>query len=163
VPIGQTTVRVEDGEVWLHGPSLAEGYLDDPQLTAARFPERDGLRWFATGDAGEWDGERLTVTGRLDDTLISGGVKVSPAAVERVLHELPGFEDAVVVGAQHARWGQVPVVFTAGAGDAAAAIEAVGARLGAPARPDRVIRLDAIPMLPSGKPDRVALASRAAD
>jgi O-succinylbenzoic acid--CoA ligase len=163
VPIGQTTVRVEDGEVWVHGPSLAEGYLGDPGLTADRFVERDGLRWFATGDTGDWDGEHLAVTGRLDDTLISGGVKVSPAAVERVLHELPGFDDAVVVGARHARWGQVPVVFTAGTGDDDAAIAVVGERLGAAARPHRIIHLDAMPLLPSGKPDRVALTARAAD
>jgi O-succinylbenzoic acid--CoA ligase len=162
VPIGTTTVRIEDGEVWQHGPGLAEGYLGDPELTAARFPERDGLRWYATGDAGAWDGERLAVTGRLDDVLISGGVKVSPGAVERVLHEQAGFEDAVVVGAPHARWGQVPVVFTTGTGDPAAGLEAVRARLGAPARPARVIRLGALPMLPSGKPDRVALAVLAA-
>lgn len=162
-PIGQTVVRIEDGEVWLHGPSLAEGYLGDPELTAQRFPDRDGLRWYATGDAGEWDGERLTVTGRLDDVLISGGVKVSPGAVERVLHEQAGFEDAVVVAAPDARWGQIPVAFTTGTGDARAAIEAVGDLLGVPARPGRIIHLESMPMLPSGKPDRLALVALAAD
>ena len=162
-PIGQTTVRIVDGEVWLHGPTLAIGYLDDAELTARRFRDLDGLRWFATGDAGEWDGELLRVTGRLDDVLISGGVKVSPAAVERVLHDQPGFEDAVVVAADDARWGQIPVAFTTGTGDAPAAIEAVGDRLGAPARPGRVIRLDSLPLLPSGKVDRLALSRLAAE
>ncbi|MEZ5190515.1 MAG: AMP-binding protein [Schumannella sp.] len=166
VPIGQTAVRVDDGEVWLHGPSLAEGYLGDPELTERRFRMHDGLRWWTTGDGGTWDGERLTVTGRLDDVLISGGVKVAPAAVERVLHEVPGFADAVVVAVGDARWGESPVAITTGTGDAAAAIAAVEQVLGAPARPARVIRVETIPLLPSGKPDRVALralAVRAAD
>lgn len=163
IPIGQTTVRIEDGEVWLHGPSLAEGYLGDDELTAVRFPVADGLRWWATGDTGTWDGERLSVTGRRDDVLISGGIKVSAGAVERVLRAQPGFEDAVVVAAADARWGQVPVAFTSGTGDPADAIAAVERELGAPARPARVIRVDPMPTLPSGKPDRRALAARAAD
>src|SRR5690606_6626110 len=161
-PIGQTAVRIEDGEVWLHGPSLAEGYLGDPDLTARRFRMRDGLRWWTTGDAGAWDGERLTVTGRLDDVLISGGVKVAPTAVERVLHGIPGFEDAVVLAVDDARWGEVPVAITTGTGDASAAIAAVEHALGAPARPARVIRVEVIPLLPSGKPDRAALRAVAA-
>ena len=168
-PVGGTAVRVEpddggDGEVWLGGPSLAEGYLGDPALTAERFVERDGQRWFRTADGGDWDGEVLTVTGRRDDVLISGGVKVALAAVERVLRERPGLHDAVVVAAPDPRWGQTPVAFTAAGIDAeeeAAAIAAVGAELGPAARPARIVRLDALPALPSGKPDRRALTERA--
>jgi O-succinylbenzoic acid--CoA ligase len=156
-------VRVEDGEVWLGGPTLAEGYLDDPELTADRFVVADGAHWFRTADAGSWDGERLTVTGRHDDVIVSGGVKVSLGAVERALREQPGFGDAVVVAAADARWGEVPVAITASPADAADAIAAVGAALGHPARPARVIRLDALPLLPSGKVDRAALAALAAD
>jgi O-succinylbenzoic acid--CoA ligase len=162
-PIGQTTVRVEDGEVWLGGPTLAEGYLGEPELSAERFVVADGAHWFRTADAGTWDGERLSVTGRRDDVIVSGGVKVSLGAVERVLREQPGFPDAVVVAADDERWGQVPVAFTTSAADAADAIAAVAAALGAPARPARVIRIDALPLLPSGKPDRTALAARPAD
>ncbi|MGN6325645.1 AMP-binding protein [Pseudolysinimonas sp.] len=163
-PVGGTAVRVEDGEVWLGGPSLAEGYLDDPGLTAERFVERDGKRWFRTADGGTWDGDRLTVTGRRDDVLISGGVKVALAAVERVLREQPGLHDAVVVAAPDERWGQVPVAYTVARLDdagRAAAIAAVGEALGAPARPARLETLDALPALPSGKPDRRALTGLA--
>jgi o-succinylbenzoate---CoA ligase len=161
-PVGGTAVRVEDGEVWLGGPSLAEGYLGDPGLTAERFVERDGQRWFRTADGGDWDGEVLTVTGRRDDVLISGGVKVALAAVERVLREQPGLHDAVVVAAPDPRWGQTPVAFTTGTADPVAAIAAVGDELGPAARPARIVRLDALPALPSGKPDRRALTERAA-
>ncbi|MET0303013.1 MAG: hypothetical protein ABW040_03095, partial [Microbacteriaceae bacterium] len=123
--------------------------------------------------AGHLDGERLVVSGRRDDVIISGGVKVALAAVERVLREQPGFADAVVVGAADARWGQVPVAFTetrGGRGGSAesvalaadAAIAAVGRELGPAARPVRIETVDELPLLSSGKPDRRALARRAA-
>jgi len=157
-PIGQTEVRVVDGEVQLGGPTIAEGYLGDPQLTAARFVDELGMRWFRTADAGTFAGGRLTITGRLDDVIISGGVKVSLGAVERLLHE-NGFEDAVVVAARDERWGEVPVAFTARTDDPSPAIAAIEAALGAAARP-RFRGGSDIPLLPSGKPDRVSLAAQ---
>lgn len=162
VPIGTTSARVVDGEVQLGGPTLAEGYLDDPELTAERFVVDDGMRWFRTADAGRLDDGVLTVTGRRDDVLISGGVKVALAAVERSLHAVPGFADVVVVAGDHPRWGQHPVAFSAGGGDPAAAADAVASELGAPARP-QVVLVDALPLLPNGKPDRMALRAIAAD
>ncbi|GAA2074203.1 o-succinylbenzoate--CoA ligase [Pseudolysinimonas kribbensis] len=160
-PVGGATVRVEDGEVWLGGPSLAEGYLGDPGLTAERFVMHGGARWFRTADGGSLRDGMLTVTGRRDDVLISGGVKVALAEIERVLREQPGLQDAVVVAAPDPRWGETPVAFTAGYADTQAAIAAVGAELGAAARPARLVHLDALPELPSGKPDRRALAELA--
>ncbi len=162
-PIGGTTVRVVEDEVWLGGPSLAEGYLGDPGLTADRFVMADGARWFRTADAGTFDGQRLAISGRRDDVLISGGVKVSLGAVERALREQPGLIDAVVVAAPDERWGQVPVAFTAAEVDAAAAIATVASELGAASRPARIVRLDILPALPSGKVDRLALAALATE
>jgi O-succinylbenzoic acid--CoA ligase len=160
-------VKLVDGEVWLGGPSLAEGYLGDPELTAERFVEDGGVRWFRTADGGELstgpDGRHLTVTGRRDDVLISGGVKVALAAVERVLRELPGYGDAIVVSVPDERWGEVPVAVTANAGVAtsdvsdAEAAAVVAAALGTPARPARFLHLGALPLLPSGKVDRLAV------
>jgi O-succinylbenzoic acid--CoA ligase len=158
MPIGTTTVRIVDGEVWLGGPSLAEEYLGDAELTAERFVNEGGVRWFRTADGGSIDDGRLTVTGRRDGVLISGGVKVALEAVERVLREQPGLGDAVVVAVTDARWGEVPVAVTASAtfeGDAAAA--AVAAELGAASRPARIVRVDSLPMLASGKVDRIAV------
>jgi len=155
VPIGTTTVRVVDGEVQLGGPSVAEGYLGDPGATATRFAQEPGMRWFRTADAGIWSEGRLSITGRLDDVVISGGVKVSLAAVERLLHE-HGFGDAVVVARADDRWGEVPVAFTASSADPGVAVAAIEAALGPAARP-HVRGGSAIPMLPGGKPDRVRL------
>jgi o-succinylbenzoate---CoA ligase len=162
VPIGTTVVRVVDGEVWIGGPSLAEGYLGDPELTAERFVIDQGARWFRTADGGSFDGGVLAVTGRRDEVLISGGVKVALAAVERVLREQPGLHDVVVVAVPDERWGEVPVAVTASIdfdGDAATA--AVAIELGAPARPARVLTVQALPLLPSGKVDRLAVRALA--
>lgn len=159
-PIGRTQLRIVDGEVWIGGPSLAEGYLGDPDLTAERFLLADGERWFRTADAGALEDGILTVTGRRDDVVISGGVKVALGEVERVLREQPGFADAVVVRGPHPRWGETPVAFTSGDADAAPALAAVAIALGKPARPD-IRRVAAIPTLPSGKPDRQALTGLA--
>lgn len=158
VPIGTTRVRIVDGEVWLGGPGLAEGYLDDPKLTAERFVRDAGARWFRTADGGAFDDGVLTISGRRDDVLISGGIKVALAAIERVLREQPGLHDAVVVAVPDERWGEVPVAVTASSGiDADAATAAVASALGAPARPARVLTVAALPLLPSGKVDRLAV------
>jgi o-succinylbenzoate---CoA ligase len=165
-PIGTTGVAIVDNEVWLSGPSLADGYLLQPELTAERFPVRDGVRWFATNDTGSWEGERLRVTGRRDDVIISGGVKVSLGAVERLILEHVGVHDVVVVAGADARWGQVPVIVTTEEAEFAEGIAAVARELGRAARPARVVRVAALPLLESGKVDRIALtalASRASD
>ena len=161
-PIGMTGVAVVDGEVWLSGPTLAEGYVGRPDLTDERFLTRDGVRWFATNDTGSWDGERLTITGRRDDVIISGGVKVALGEVERLIRIHSGVQDAVVLGVPDAKWGEVPVIVTTEDADFASGISAVGLELRRAARPARVIRVDAFPLLPSGKVDRVALAAFAA-
>jgi O-succinylbenzoic acid--CoA ligase len=155
VPIGDTAVRVVDGEVQIGGPTLAEGYLGDPALTAERFVDADGMRWFRTADAGAWQDGRLTITGRLDDVIISGGIKVSLGAVERLLHE-NGVPEAVVVKGRDEKWGEVPVAFVDEGTDTAPATSAIETTLGPAARP-HFRRGSGIPHLPSGKPDRVSL------
>jgi len=159
VPVGRTEVAIVDGQVELGGPSLAEGYLDDAERTASAFVVRDGTRWYRTGDAGILGADgRLTVTGRLDDVIVSGGEKVSLGAVERVVRERPGLGDAVVVRAPHERWGEVPVVVTVHPGADLAALRAeVAAAVGRAGAPDRVLVLDELPRTATGKPDRRAL------
>jgi O-succinylbenzoic acid--CoA ligase len=160
VPLAGVQVAVVDGEVRLAGPVLAEGYLGDAERTARAFVEEPGARWYRTGDAGEWDGERLSVAGRLDDVVITGGEKVSLGLVERVVQGLPGLGDAVVVRVPDPEWGEVPVVATASRDpDLAAVRDAVAAELGRRAAPRRVLVLDPLPLLPNGKPDRVAITA----
>lgn len=161
VPLGGVGVRVVDGEVQLSGPTLADGYLGEPDRTAAAFVRDDGTRWYRTGDAGSW-GEVLRITGRLDNVIVSGGINVSLDRVEAVVRTLRGLEAAVVVAAPDARWGEAAVVVTdrsADIPDLPTVRAAVGAALGVAARPREIIGVERMPLLPSGKPDRVALRS----
>jgi O-succinylbenzoic acid--CoA ligase len=165
VPIGNTQVRVVDEQLEIAGSVLAEGYLGDPDRTAAIFHESDGFRWYRTGDLGSVEDGRIVVTGRADSVIISGGEKVSLDAVERAVREIEGYGDSVVVGIESEEWGQVPVV--AVAGSPALALDAVrlhiAARLGRASAPARIVIFDAIPMLSSGKPDRVTIARTVSD
>ena len=162
-PLPGVAVRDVDGRIQISGPMLAGGYLGNPSLTAERFVEEDGIRWYVTDDAGvvAEDGA-VTITGRVDDVIVSGGVKVSLAAIQRVLADDLGYLDAVVVPASHSEWGQVPVVVTTTPLDLEAVRRHLGEVVGPAARPFRVHRVDRIPLLPSGKPDRLLLTDQVA-
>ncbi|WP_448615468.1 o-succinylbenzoate--CoA ligase [Modestobacter sp. URMC 112] len=159
-PLDGVRVRVDDSGVELSGPVLALGYRLDPAGTAAAFA--DG--WFRTRDAGDLgpDG-RLTVHGRLDEVLVTGGVNVAPQAVEAVLREHPAVADAVVTGRPDAEWGQrvvAVVVPAAGAEPSLAELRPwVAERLGPAAAPRELHRVTAVPTLHTGKPDRRAVAA----
>lgn len=161
VPLAGVEVRVVDGEVQLSGPTLAEGYLGDPERTASAFLQEPGRRWYRTGDAGAWDGGRLSIVGRLDDVIITGGEKVSLGLVERAVQALPGLGEALVVRAADLEWGDVPVVIATRDVDLAVVRAAVADTVGRAAAPRRVVVVQEIPLLPSGKPDRRALAALA--
>src|SRR4051794_38267065 len=106
VEIGETRVRIRAGEVQLAGPTLALGYVNDEAQTAERFFDDAGVRWYRTGDSGELLGGMLTVTGRLDRVIVSGGVNVSLDAIERIVGEQPGWAGALAVGVNDAEWGE---------------------------------------------------------
>jgi len=157
VPFGTVRTALVDDELHLAGPMLAEGYLDDDDRTASAFVERDGLRWYRTGDTATLSGGVVRVLGRLDDVVISGGEKVQLGAVERLVRGLPGQQSAVVVRRSAGEWGEVPVVVTEQPLDLDTVRAHVGAALGRAARPADVVLVDRIPMLASGKPDRRAV------
>jgi O-succinylbenzoic acid--CoA ligase len=162
VPLAGVGVRVDSDGVQLSGPTLAHGYRLDPDGTAAAFGA-DG--WFRTRDAGTVDGRgRLTVHGRLDDVLVTGGVNVAPQAVEAVLREHPTVVDAVVAGRPDPEWGQrvvAAVVPAPGATPTLAELRPwVTARLGAAAAPRELHQIAAVPTLHTGKPDRRSVAAQ---
>ncbi|MDD7961569.1 AMP-binding protein [Microbacterium thalli] len=167
IPLPGVSARIVAGEVQLSGPTLADGYLGEPQRTAEVFVVDDGRRWYRTGDAGELHEGTLRVTGRIDNVIVSGGVNVSLDRVESAVRELPGLGAAVVVPVGDDRWGEASVVVVARNALAAvgvdedAALAAVRAtiaeRIGKPARPTRVVAIDRMPLLTSGKPDRAAV------
>ncbi len=94
----------EYGEIWIRGPVVMSGYLDNPEANGERFV--DG--WFCTGDLGylDEDGD-LFVVQRRSDLILSGGENVYPAEVEAALRQHPSVKEACVVGVPNVEWGQV--------------------------------------------------------
>jgi acyl-coenzyme A synthetase/AMP-(fatty) acid ligase len=85
----------EIGEIAISGPSLAVGYWKDPELTREKF--RDG--WWRSGDLGRLDEDRyLWVSGRIDNVINSGGIKVSGEEIEHALLSHPAVAQCAVVG-----------------------------------------------------------------
>jgi len=104
VPFDGVEVRLAfEGAIELRGPTLMDGYRDEPQATAAAF-STDG--WLRTGDVGSLDDEVLTVRGRADDAIRSGAETVWPDEVESVLRTHPEVADVAVAGRPDLEWGQ---------------------------------------------------------
>jgi fatty-acyl-CoA synthase len=96
------------GELWVRGPGVFAGYLDDPAATAEVLT--DG--WLRTGDIVERDEEGfLRIVDRLKDIYISGGENVSPSEVEQALLAHPAVADAAVIGVPDDRWGEAGAAF----------------------------------------------------
>jgi len=162
VPLENVQVRLTDGLVEIAGPTLFSGYLGDPALTSAVLA--DG--WFRTADLGAWrkDGT-LAIRGRADDVINTGGEKVVPGEVEAVLGTSPGVADVVIVGLPDREWGEAvtAVVIPADPGrppDLARLRSDVRRVLSVYAAPSKVVVVQQFPLLPTGKPDRVALRER---
>jgi o-succinylbenzoate---CoA ligase len=156
VPLdGVSVLAGDDGRLRITGPVLFSGYRLRPDLTAAAL---DGA-WFVTSDLGAVDASgRVTVRGRADNVINTGGEKVVAAEVAAALETCPGVREAVVVGRPDAEWGErvTAVVVPVKSGDAPSLDllrQHVRARLPRYAAPRELVVLDALPLLPSGKPD----------
>jgi acyl-CoA synthetase (AMP-forming)/AMP-acid ligase II len=143
----------EVGEVVVRSVKAGYAYVNQPEEQAARF--RDG--WLYIGDLATWDeNEYVTIVGRKDDMIISGGENVHPTQVEAVLTEHPGIADAAVVGLPDERWGEVVVAYVVPADEGldAAACEAHCSghpMLAAFKRPRAYRFLSELPMTATGK------------
>jgi O-succinylbenzoic acid--CoA ligase len=156
VPLDGVRVRIGDDErIWIGGPVLFSGYRGSEPVP--------GDSWFRTGDLGRLDGSgRLTVRGRADDVINTGGHKVVPGEVAAALESCPGVRDVAVVGQPDAEWGERVVAVVAPSDPAdPPGLELlrlhVRERLPRYAAPSRVVMVEAVPMLPSGKHDIVRL------
>jgi O-succinylbenzoic acid--CoA ligase len=167
VPLDGVEVQLAaDGRILLGGATVAAGYLDAPDLTAEAFVEDAGVRWYRTNDLGELasDGS-LTVVGRADDVVITGGVKVSAGHVQAELEKLDGVLAAFVAGVPSAEWGQALAAYVALADSSPEGIAGFTAgadwapRLGQLA-PKTVLATSELLMLPNGKPDRLGMTVR---
>ncbi len=159
--IGSIEVRVDgNGELLARGPEVCAGYLDAAQ-TAEAFTA-DG--WFRTGDLATIDAAgTIEIVGRLKDVIIRGGENISTAEIEQVLEAHPDVRHAVAVGEADPLMGERVVAFVEGSRtfdlDACRAwfAERGVARF---KTPERVVMVDELPLLATGKPDRAALRAR---
>lgn len=88
----------DEGELWLGGRCLAAGYINRPELTAERFVERDGERWYRTGDRVRFDDRgELHFLGRVDAQIKVGGYRIEPGEIEAVLARHPTVSEVAVV------------------------------------------------------------------
>jgi acyl-CoA synthetase (AMP-forming)/AMP-acid ligase II len=97
----------ESGEIVTHGPQVFKGYWKRPDATDAAFFERDGKRFFRTGDMGRVDEEGyFFMTDRLKRMINASGFKVWPAEVEALMFRHPAIQEACVIAAKDAYRGE---------------------------------------------------------
>jgi acyl-CoA synthetase (AMP-forming)/AMP-acid ligase II len=141
------------GEVAVRSVKSGYAYVNQPDEQAQRF--HDG--WLYIGDLATWDqDEYVSIVGRKDDMIISGGENVHPTQVEAVLAEHPGVSDAAVVGLPDTHWGELVVAYVVASDPTldAAALDAHAhghPMLAAYKRPRRYRFVDALPMTATGK------------
>jgi O-succinylbenzoic acid--CoA ligase len=159
VPLDGVSVRADsEGRLRISGPVLMNRYYRRPDRTAEVL--RDGE--FVTSDLGVVQAGRVVVRGRADDVINTGGYKVVPGEVAAALETCPGVREVVVVGRPDLEWGErVTAVVVPADPDDPPSLELlrthVRERLPRYASPSEVVLTDAIPALPSGKPDLAAL------
>ncbi|WP_347312387.1 AMP-binding protein [Defluviimonas sp. SAOS-178_SWC] len=106
---GQDLGPGQEGELWVRGPQVMKGYLNNPKATAETLTE-DG--WLMTGDIASFDADGyLFIRDRLKELIKVKGFQVAPAEVEAELLGCPGIVDAAVVGQPDDDAGEVPVAF----------------------------------------------------
>jgi O-succinylbenzoic acid--CoA ligase len=145
----------DDGRISLEGPTSFSGYRLDPEATAKVLEGHTVI----TSDRGAWVGERLEVRGRLDDVVITGGVNVDIAQLQRIVDRAVGVQQVVVLGVPDPRWGAKIVAVTTRDISLESLQERLDGRVEREALPRDLHRVDSLPMTSSGKIDRMALAS----
>ncbi|MEV6255158.1 amino acid adenylation domain-containing protein [Nocardia sp. NPDC051911] len=158
-PAGRDCPDWVPGELWVGGVGVAAGYRNDPERTAERFVEHDGIRWYKTGDmARYWPDGTIEFLGRADHQVQIRGYRVELGEVETALRTVPGVRHAVaaVVGAG------APKLVAAVAGD----LDEIGDIATALADllpgymiPVRIELLEQMPLTANGKLDRRAVVA----
>ena len=162
---GRTMTVDEEGHLWCVVPPHARfSYLGAPDKTAGAWRETPEGPAFTVGDLGRIDDDGyIFLDGRREDLIISGGVNVYPAEVERVLGEVVGVDDVVVFGRDDDRWGQRVCAAVVGpvAEDALAGY--AREHLAPAKRPKEWHRLESLPRTPTGKVRRLELPDLVAE
>ena len=160
VPLDGVSLRAgADGRLRISGPVLMNRYYGQPGLTSAVLAGGE----YTTSDLGYVDDRgRVVVRGRADDVINTGGHKVVPGEVAGVLSSCPGVREVVVVGRPDPEWGErVTAVIVPADPEYPPTLDLlrIHVRDALPryACPSAVVLVDAIPVLPNGKPDLARL------
>jgi acyl-CoA synthetase (AMP-forming)/AMP-acid ligase II len=157
---GQTLGTGQDGELWMRGPQVMKGYLNNPQATSAVI-DNDGF--FHSGDIGFVDQDGyFRIVDRVKELIKYKGLQVAPAELEAVLLSHPAVADAAVVPMADEEAGEVPKAFVVTRGEVTDAelMVWVADRVAPYKKLRAVERLELIPKSPSGKILRRVLAER---
>jgi len=151
---GVEIARDDEGRLKIRGPMLMGGYAN-PDLAPG-----EGLAdgWFVANDLAEIapDGS-LTILGRADETIVTGGKKVHPAAVENLLAQCPGVTFVAVAGRPDSVWGAIVTALYCGPMSPDDLLNWCRGAIAGAWRPRAAVRLEAPPLLANGKPDRLKL------
>ena len=155
----------EPGELAINGPQVMQGYWNRPDAAATAFVERDGERWFRTGDIAVFDADGfIRIVDRLKDMINVGGFKVFPSTLEKHLVEHPSVKEALVIGVPDDYLGERPRAYVT-LKDAAAPVTGddllawLKPHIGKHERIESVVIRDTLPKTPIGKLDRKALVA----
>lgn len=152
-----------EGQILIRGPGVMLGYWNNPEATAETL--RDG--WLHTGDIGTIDQNGLiTFVDRLKDIIISGGLNISAAEVERAVMDFPGIEECAVIAAKDDRFQETPlaIVYAPGGVDVPALIQRCNERLADFKVPRYVaVRDEPLPRLATQKISKPALRAEYAE
>jgi len=148
--------RGGEGHLYVRGASVVDRYFGEEA------PATDAEGWFPTGDLARIDAKgNLIITGRAKDLIKSGGEWINPAEIEAVVGALPQVSLAAVIGRQDAKWGERPVLLVEMRGgdeiDDAELLAPLNGRVAPWWIPDAVVRLDTMPLAPTGKIDKIRL------
>jgi fatty-acyl-CoA synthase len=161
-PEGNQVATNEVGELCLRGPHVCRGYWNNPAATAQVL---DAQGWFHTGDLARCDEDGFFyIAGRSKDMIISGGVNIYPAEIEKELLDHPAIAEVSVMGTTDEKWGEVPVAFVAlkpGASKSGVElIEFLRPRINKIKLPRQVIFIEALPRNAYGKVLKLELQGR---
>ena len=148
------------GELWIGGCGVAAGYAGDPETTAAKFTEYQGLRWYRTGDYGRYREENIIeFLGREDAQIKLNGYRVELGEIESMMNEIPEItSSAAVFDKKHEK---IAAFYTGAKLEDKAVLDVIRTEVPEYMLPSVIIRLDEMPVTRNSKIDRKQLVKLA--